>query len=85
MAVAAENAGDNENAVKYIEKALQLDPFLVPPYHHLGLLYAANHQLALARQTYLRFLKAFPQNIEAKREVLRSSGGLHTEAPRSRP
>jgi hypothetical protein len=90
MALAAEKAGDNENAIKYLEKTLQLDPLLVAPYQHLALLYAANHQLALARQTYLRFLKAFPENIEAKRDVLRSSGGLHTdnarpEAPPSRP
>jgi hypothetical protein len=90
MALAAENAGDNENAIKYLEKTLQLDPLLVAPYEHLARLYAANHQLALAHQTYVRFLKAFPENIEAKRDVLRSSDGFHTdnarpEAPPSRP
>ena len=90
MALAAEKAADNENAIKYLEKTLQLDPLLITPYQHLGLLYSATHQLALARQTYQRFLKAFPENIEAKRDVLRTSGGLHTdnaspETPRSRP
>jgi Tfp pilus assembly protein PilF len=90
MASAAENAGDTENAIKYLEKTLQLDPLLVAPYEHLARLYAANHQLALAHQTYVRFLKAFPENIEAKRDVLRSSDRLHTdnvrpEAPPSRP
>jgi len=79
MALAAENAGDHANAIKHFEKTLQLDPLLVDPYQHLARLYAANHQLALARQTYVRFLKAFPENIEAKRDVLRSSGGLHTQ------
>ncbi len=82
MALAAETAGDNENAIKYLEKTLLLDPWLVAPYQHLAQLYAANHQVALARQTYARFLKAFPENIQAKRDVLRSSG---PEAPASRP
>ena len=68
MALAAENAGDTTSAIKYLEKTLQLDPFLVAPYQHLAQLYAANHQLALAHQTYVRFLKAFPENIEAKRD-----------------
>lgn len=74
MALAAETAGDRENAIKYLEQTLQLDPFLVAPYQHLARLYAASRQLALERQTYLRFLKAFPENIEAKRNVLRSGG-----------
>ena len=74
MALAAENAGDNQKAIKYLEKTLQLDPFLVAPYQDLARLYAANYQLGLAHETYVRFLKAFPENIEAKRGVLRSSG-----------
>ena len=74
MALAAEDAGDNENAIKYLEKTLQLDPFLVSPYRDLARLYAANHQLALAHQTYVRFLKAFPENIAAKRDVLFAKG-----------
>jgi tetratricopeptide (TPR) repeat protein len=72
-ALAAEQAGDNNNAISYFEKTLQLDPWLVDPYQHLGRLYAANAHLALAQQTYLRFLKAFPESIEAKRDVSRSS------------
>ena len=82
MALAAENAGDSESTIKYLEKTLELDSFLITPYQRLARHYAANHQLELARQTYLRFLKAFPENIEAKRDVLRSSGGLHTGAAR---
>lgn len=73
-AEAAEQAGDGNNAISYFEKTLQLDPWLVDPYQHLGRLYAANGQLALAQQTYVRFLKAFPESIEAKRDVFRSSG-----------
>ena len=73
MALAAEDAGDSKNAIKYLEKTLQLDPFLVAPYEHLARLYAADHQLALAHETYIRFLKAFPENIAAKRGALRGS------------
>jgi tetratricopeptide (TPR) repeat protein len=76
MALAAEDAGDNKNAIKYLEKTLQLDPLLVAPYQDLARLYAANHELALAHKTYVRFLKAFPENIEAKRDALRSSDPL---------
>jgi tetratricopeptide (TPR) repeat protein len=76
MALAAEQAGDNQNAIKYFEKTLQLDPFLVAPYEDLGRLYAADHESALAHETYVRFLKAFPENIEAKRDVVATSGAL---------
>lgn len=72
-AVAAEQAGDDKNAIAYFEKTLQLDPWLVDPYQHLARLYAANAQLDLAQQTYVRFLKAFPESMDAKRGVSRSS------------
>lgn len=77
MALAAEQAGDTNNAIQYLEKTLQLDPFLVTPYHDLAQLYTADRQLALAHQTYVRFLKAFPENMEAKRNVLRTSDPSH--------
>jgi hypothetical protein len=73
-AVAAEQAGDGKNAINYFEKTLQLDAWLVDPYQHLARLYAATGQLALAQQTYARFLKAFPESMETKRDVLRGSG-----------
>ncbi|PYU55093.1 MAG: hypothetical protein DMG55_29155, partial [Acidobacteria bacterium] len=69
-----EQAGDGNNAINYFEKTLQLDPWLVDPYQHLARLYTANAQLALAHETYIRFLKAFPESIEAKRDVFRGSG-----------
>src|SRR5579871_841866 len=74
MALAAEIAGDRNNAIKYLEKTLQLDRFLVAPYQRLATLYAAGRQFTLERQTYARFLDAFPENIQAKRNVLPSSG-----------
>src|SRR5579884_3123930 len=68
MALAAETAGDHAGAVKYFEKTLQLDPFLVAPYQHLARLYAVTNQSTLAQQTYVRFLKAFPESLEARRD-----------------
>ncbi|MBV8072758.1 MAG: hypothetical protein JO270_22835 [Acidobacteriaceae bacterium] len=76
IALAAANAGDSKNAIKYLQKTLQLDPFLVAPYQDLARLYAADHQLALAHRTYVRFLKAFPESIEAKRGVGRGAGAV---------
>src|SRR5579884_621190 len=73
MALAAETAGDSENAIQYLERTLRLDPLLVAPYEDLARLYTASHQPALAQQTYLRFREAFPENLEAKRHVLRGS------------
>jgi hypothetical protein len=74
IALAAEQAGDNQSAIQYLEKALQLDPLLVAPYQDLGRIYLADHDVALAHEAYVRFLKAFPESIEAKRDVLSTSG-----------
>jgi len=82
MALAAENAGDTETAIKYLEKTLQLDPLLVDPYKHLARLYAVTNQSTLAQQTYVRFLKAFPESLEARRDVLR---GRAPRAQRAQP
>jgi tetratricopeptide (TPR) repeat protein len=71
MAFAAAQAGNSESAIQYLEKTLQLDPFLVTPYKELARLYTISQQSALARETYRRFLKAFPESLEAKKDVLR--------------
>jgi tetratricopeptide (TPR) repeat protein len=73
MAFAATQAGNTEGAIEYLEKTLQVDPFLVTPYKELARLYSISRQSALARQTYARFLKAFPESIEAKQDVRRSA------------
>jgi tetratricopeptide (TPR) repeat protein len=73
MAFASTQAGNTERAIEYLEKTLQLDPFLVTPYKELARLYSISQQSALARETYGRFLKAFPESIEAKKDVLRSA------------
>jgi tetratricopeptide (TPR) repeat protein len=69
MAFAATRTGNTESAIEYLEKALQLDPFLVTPYKELARLYMVSHQPALARETYKRFLEAFPENLEARKLV----------------
>jgi tetratricopeptide (TPR) repeat protein len=76
MAFAAAQAGNSESAIQYLEKTLQLDPFLVTPYKELARLYTIGQQSALARKTYRRFLKAFPESIEAKKDVLRGAYSL---------
>jgi hypothetical protein len=72
MAVAATQTGNIQTAIECLEKTLQLDPYLVTPYKELARLYTASHQPALARQTYARFQKAFPESLEAKRYLLRT-------------
>jgi Tfp pilus assembly protein PilF len=67
MAFAAAQAGNTQSAIQYLEKTLKLDPFLVTPYKELARLYTISQQSARARETYKRFLKAFPESIEAKK------------------
>ncbi|MGH7070982.1 MAG: hypothetical protein ACREFO_13365, partial [Acetobacteraceae bacterium] len=72
MALAAEDAHDRENAIRYLEKTLQLDPLLVDPYLQLAQIYTAGHNGARAREIHQRFLKAFPKNIEAKMDIAKT-------------
>jgi tetratricopeptide (TPR) repeat protein len=66
MALAAEDVQDNRTAIQCLEKTLQIDPLLVDPYQHLARIYIADHHFGIAHDTYERFLKAFPENLEAK-------------------
>ncbi|HEV3276905.1 MAG TPA: multiheme c-type cytochrome [Terriglobia bacterium] len=59
-------AHDNQKAIGYFEKALQLDPLLEQPYRELAAIYASENDAARLRQTYERYLKAFPQSIRAQ-------------------
>ncbi|MGH9451365.1 MAG: multiheme c-type cytochrome, partial [Terriglobia bacterium] len=70
MAQAAEVAHDNPAAIRYLEKSLQLDPMLVAPYEDLARIYIAENRFDLAHATYEHFLKAFPENLQAKAGVL---------------
>ena len=79
MAFAAAQAGNTVGAIEFLEKTLQLDPLLVTPYKELARLYTASQQPALARQTYERFLKSFPDSIEAQKGMLRSAHPMHRQ------
>lgn len=73
MAISAEEAGDEPTAIQFFNRALQIDPLLVDPYQHLIDLYQAGEQPALAHETAMRFLNAFPENLAAKRAVKAAS------------
>lgn len=68
-AMAWKLANDREKAVHYLEKALQLDPLLEEPYLVLAQTYSEAHEPAKVRQTYARYLEAFPKRLEAQTEV----------------
>jgi len=70
MAFAAAQAGNTRTAIEYLEKTLQIDPFLVTPYKELARLYTMSGQSGLARETYKRFLRTFPENMAAQKGVL---------------
>jgi tetratricopeptide (TPR) repeat protein len=60
---------NNDKAIQCLDKALQLDPLEQQPYRNLAALYAERNDPDRVRQTYQRFLKAFPQSLEAQSDV----------------
>jgi tetratricopeptide (TPR) repeat protein len=72
-ALAWKAAHDEHKAVQYLEKALRLDPVVEQPYLELAAIYAAQHQPVMVHLTYERYLKAFPQSIEAQKKVQESA------------
>jgi hypothetical protein len=73
-AAMAWNAMHNpEKAIEYLEKALRLDPLLEKPYLILAGIYKEENQPAMVHMTYERYLKAFPESIEAQRDVKESA------------
>jgi tetratricopeptide (TPR) repeat protein len=57
---------NNDKAIQCLNKALQLDPLEQQPYRNLAAIYTEENDPDKVRQTYERFLKAFPQSIEAQ-------------------
>jgi tetratricopeptide (TPR) repeat protein len=57
---------DDALAIACFNKALQIDPLVQQPYRNLAQVYAQQDNLAMLRQTYERFLKAFPKSLEAQ-------------------
>jgi tetratricopeptide (TPR) repeat protein len=72
-ALAWKAAHDQQKAIQYLEKAVRLDPIAEQPYLELAAIYEAQHQPALVHLTYERYLKAFPQSIEAQKKVRESA------------
>lgn len=61
---------DPKKAIEYLEKALRLDPYLEQPYRELAAAYKDERQPEMVHLTYERYLKAFPQSIEAQRKAI---------------
>ncbi len=59
----------NDKAIQCLNKALQLDPLEQQPYRNLAAIYNEENDPERVRQTYERFLKAFPQSLEAQSDV----------------
>ncbi len=62
-------ANEQEKAIENFEKALQLDPLLEPAYRELAGLYSKRGFPVKARDTWTRYLRAFPGSIEAQMAV----------------
>jgi Tfp pilus assembly protein PilF len=63
---AREEAHDKAKAIEALEKALQIDPMLRPAYQKLAAIYLEERERARIRETFERYLKAFPESIEAQ-------------------
>jgi tetratricopeptide (TPR) repeat protein len=68
-ALAWNEAHNPQKAIEYLEKALRLDPIFEQPYHVLAAIYQEQGEPVKVHLTYERFLKAFPQSIEAQKAV----------------
>jgi len=72
-AMAWKAAHDSGKAIENAEKALRLDPMLEQPYHVLADTYREEGQAAMVHMTYERYLKVFPESLEAQRDVKESA------------
>lgn len=72
-ALAWKAAHNPEKAIEYLEKSLRLDPLLEQPYRVLGEIYKEENQSAMVHMTYERYLKAFPESLEAQQDVKESA------------
>jgi tetratricopeptide (TPR) repeat protein len=63
---------NDAKAIECLNKALKLDPLVQQPYRNLAAIYVQENNPAMVSQTYDRFLKAFPQSLEAQSDVEKS-------------
>src|SRR5579863_651854 len=71
--VAWKVAHDDQKAVPYLEKALELDPLLEQPYLELAGIYEEVHDAARRSEIERRYAKAFPENLRAQAASRRAS------------
>ena len=69
LALACKDAKEFQRAIENLEKALRLDPILEQPYLELAEIYSAEQQPEMVHLIYRRFLKAFPQSLEAQKDA----------------
>jgi hypothetical protein len=70
-AVAWRGAKNNEKAIQYLEKTLQIDPMIQEAYGELAGIYRSRNEPERVRQTWERFVKVFPTSIEGRAQLRR--------------
>ncbi len=65
MGIAAYQSGDNEQAVKYYKRALEINPEYTQAHYNLGNAFLAQGKYALAREEYMRAITINPDFIPA--------------------
>jgi tetratricopeptide (TPR) repeat protein len=63
---------DKSKAVAYLEKVIQLDPQLVPPYQELLDIYSADRDTEKVLETLQQYHRAFPQKLDAQQVLARA-------------
>ena len=53
----AQNAGDIETAMKFYQKAIELDPYYAAPYNDLGVIYEAAGSIDNAEKSYIKTIE----------------------------
>ncbi|MGA2774555.1 MAG: tetratricopeptide repeat protein [Candidatus Omnitrophota bacterium] len=61
----AQNSGDINTAMKYYQKAIELDSYYAAPYNDLGVLYEAGGSIDRAEQSYLKAIEINPDYLSA--------------------
>jgi tetratricopeptide (TPR) repeat protein len=66
---ALRGAKNDTDAIRYLEKTTEIDPMIQEAYGELAAIYAARNETDLVRQTWERFVKVFPNSIEARAQL----------------
>ena len=66
LGVGYANAKDTDNAIKYFQKSVQLDPKFVDGYYQLGLMYVGKNDNAKAAENFKKVIEVAPNSDSAK-------------------